>query len=242
MAFDLEKAIAAWRRPYEVHPAFCDDDVDELESSLRDRTQALIDTGLSEEEAFRTAVRRVGSLGAAEAEYLKVFWGKAKRQRRLGDEILWRMSMLRNYLLISLRTLRRQKGYSIINVVGLAIGIAASVLILLFVRHETSFDKHHENVDTIFRLGIDSKVGDGILRTVLTQAPFARTLIAEFPEVVNAARFFDGGRVLVEQGDVRFDEDGLLWADSTGWATSTAASPASPYSSRVLDSSVSPRS
>ena len=79
MAFDLEKAVAAWRRPFEVHPAFCEDDVDELESSLRDRTQALIEADLSEEKAFVTAVRRVGSLGAAEAEYLKVL--QARRPR-----------------------------------------------------------------------------------------------------------------------------------------------------------------
>ena len=68
MSFDLEKAIAAWRRPYEVNPAFSTEDVDELEGSLRDRIEALTDTNRSEEEAFRIAIKRVGSYGSAETE------------------------------------------------------------------------------------------------------------------------------------------------------------------------------
>lgn len=145
MFFDLEKAIAAWRRPYEVHSAFSAEDIEELEGSLRDRIDGLMAKGISEKQAFNMSQQRVGSFSAAETEYRKVFWGKLERQHRVAEVLLWRISMLRNYVSTALRNLRRQKGHSAINIVGLAAGIAASMLVILFVRHEISFEDHHAN-------------------------------------------------------------------------------------------------
>ena len=102
--------------------------------------------------------------------------------------------MIKNYLKIAARNLWRHKAYSSINIVGLATGIAASVLILLFVRNELSFDKHHEKAERLYRIGLDAAVAGQTIKTTSTSAPMARALIAEFPEVANATRFNDAGR------------------------------------------------
>lgn len=81
--FDLENAIASWRCPFEHHRVFSSEDLEELEGGLRDRVEALLKAGLSEEAAFREALRRLGSYGMAEVEYRKVYWGKLRRRRRL---------------------------------------------------------------------------------------------------------------------------------------------------------------
>ena len=60
MPFDLEKSIAAWRRPYEVSSAFSAEDLEELENHLRDRIEDAVGKGRSEEDAFRLAIRRIG--------------------------------------------------------------------------------------------------------------------------------------------------------------------------------------
>jgi hypothetical protein len=124
--FDLAKAVAAWRRPFQHHRAFSSEDLEELEGSLRDRVEGLVDAGMPEEAAFREAVRRMGSSGTAEVEYRKVYWGKPRRRRQLLNELSWRFSMLKNYLKIAFRNLHRHKGYAFINIGGLAIGLACN--------------------------------------------------------------------------------------------------------------------
>ncbi len=71
--------------------------------------------------------------------------------------------MLRNYLKIALRNLRKQKIYAFINVVGLAVGLAFCALIFLFVRHEWTYDRFHENADRIHRVHRVSFSPDGIV-------------------------------------------------------------------------------
>lgn len=192
MSFDLEKAIAAWRRPYEVNPAFSAEDVEELEGSLRDRVEALIDKGFSEKEAFHTARRRMGAHGAAETEYRKVYWGKLKRERRLGTEFIWRLTMFKNYFSVALRALRRQKGYAFINIFGLAIGLASFVVIMLYVQDERSYDQFHENADRIYRV-LDFRKVDGIgEESSSAPTPLAEAMLADYPDQIEAAvRFFD---------------------------------------------------
>ena len=150
MSFDLEKAIAAWRRPYEVNQAFSAEDIEELEGSLRDRVEALVAKGIPEKDAYHRARRRMGAYGAAETEYGKVYWGKLKRERRLGTELIWRLTMFKNYFTVTLRTLGKQKGYAFINIFGLAIGLASFVVIMLYVQDERSYDQFHENADRIY--------------------------------------------------------------------------------------------
>lgn len=211
MFFDLETAIAAWRRPYEVNPTFSVEDVDELEGSLRDRIEALMEKGLSEKAAFRSAVKRAGSYGRAETEYRKVYWGKVKREHRLKDELIWRLSMLKNYVIIALRTLRKQKGYAFINIAGLVIGLACFMLILLFVQHELSYDQFHEKADRIYRVArhLPGRVFLGSDYYAVTPASLASTLEKEYPEVASATSI-KNQRALLGLGKQHVLEEGLL--------------------------------
>ena len=204
--FDLEKALAAWRRPYEVNPAFSADDVEELENSLRDRTEALMGKGMSEKEAFGSAVKRVGSYGIAETEYKKVYWGKLKRERRLKNELLWRLSMLKNYITIALRTLRKHKGYAVINITGLAVGLAASFFILLWVQDELRYDRFLNEGDRIHTVYRYVQASGNTWRSI--PKPLAAALRADYPEIEEAVLTRWPRKFVVTLGEQSFREAG----------------------------------
>ncbi|MCH7756341.1 ABC transporter permease, partial [candidate division KSB1 bacterium] len=122
--------------------------------------------------------------------------------------------MFKNYLKISFRNLWRAKGYSAINLAGLATGMACFILILLWVQDELSYDKFHENTNRLFRVvRLDrDDPSQGVCRT---GAPWAPALHSDFPEVENFVRFRGHGRTLMSSGDKRFYESEGLYADST---------------------------
>jgi putative ABC transport system permease protein len=95
--------------------------------------------------------------------------------------------MLRNYLAIALRTLRKQPGYTLINVGGLGLGLACCFLIVLFIQHELSYDAFHEKGDRIVRLTRGFETVDQ--RTANSASGYAPILQATFPEVEHAVRF-----------------------------------------------------
>jgi putative ABC transport system permease protein len=123
--------------------------------------------------------------------------------------------MLRNYLTIALRSLKRQPGYTAINVFGLAIGLAACLLIGLYVRDELSYDRHHTQADRIVRVAMDIVNGRTLEVTPTIVGPaFERT----FPEVEESVRLYDIGRynsVVVRRADRAFQERHFFYADST---------------------------
>jgi len=94
--------------------------------------------------------------------------------------------MLKNYLLVALRSIRRNKVYSFINMVGLAIGMTSFILIFLFIQYQLSYDKYHENADRIYRVATDSRLHK--TKTALSSNPMAPELSREFPEIVQAVR------------------------------------------------------
>jgi putative ABC transport system permease protein len=122
--------------------------------------------------------------------------------------------MFRNYLKVAVRNIKRHAGYSMINVVGLAIGMTCCILILLWVQDELSYDRYHENADRIYRLCIDANLGTQ-LRAPVTMAPAAPAMISEFPEVVNAARMVRPERVAVKYEDRTFREENVGYADNS---------------------------
>jgi len=123
--------------------------------------------------------------------------------------------MFRNYLKIAFRNLVRHKGYSFINIAGLAIGITCCLLILIFVQDELMYDKHHKQGKDIYRIAIDARIGNQDIKWITSPAPMAFTLVDEFPEVVQATRIFKPDRYLIQYGDNRFNEERFLFADST---------------------------
>jgi putative ABC transport system permease protein len=123
--------------------------------------------------------------------------------------------MLKNHLKIAVRNLLRHKAYSFINIFGLAIGLACCTFILLYVRDELSYDRHHENADRIYRVGLDAAVNGTVYHVAMTSAPLAPTFIAEYPEIEAITRLYKVNRVLINHENQKFYEEGFYWADST---------------------------
>ncbi len=219
--FDLEKAIAAWRRSLECNRTFRREDVDELEQHVRDQVVGLMRYGVPEEEAFRRAMEEMGDYGSVEDEYQKVYWGKIGRRQERMNELRWRLSMLTNYLKIAFRTLLRHKGHSFITIAGLALGMACCLLLFQYVVYETSFDEFNTKKDRLYRVtfrymqngehgGIGATVGH-ILGPTMAQ---------EVPGIVRYTRIHPnyGGAVISypEASDSRtFTEDHVLFVDTT---------------------------
>jgi len=131
--------------------------------------------------------------------------------------------MILNYLLIALRNAWRNKIYFLINLLGLCIGITSSIIILLFVLDELSYDRHNEHFDELYRICIRGKIQGNELEAALSNAPMGATLKTDFPEVVESARLytFDGDPV-VRYGDKVFIEENFYYADSTFFNVFTA--------------------
>jgi len=114
--------------------------------------------------------------------------------------------MFKNYLKIALRNIRKHKGYSFINITGLAIGVAACLLLFLWVQDELSYDRYHEKADRIYRV-ISQYEAEGRTRQfALTSAPVGPSLVNEFPEIEKAVRFGRNGFVVSYQNK-RFQEE-----------------------------------
>ena len=125
--------------------------------------------------------------------------------------------MLRNYLTIALRTLRRNAGYTAINLIGLAVGLAACLLIGLYVRHELSYDTFHEKSDRIYRVVQHAQRGEESRSRLIHSARLAPAIDANLPSVEQAVRISQrwGEEILVERGEHTFYEGNFYLADST---------------------------
>ncbi len=123
--------------------------------------------------------------------------------------------MLHNYLKIALRNLNRQKIYSLINITGLAIGMASFILIMLYVGDELSYDSFHEHSDDIYRVAFEARIMDDFLDVAVSAGPFAPAIEAAFPEVLDATRMeAEKESVLISYGNRKFYENKLLYADT----------------------------
>lgn len=123
--------------------------------------------------------------------------------------------MLKNYFKIAVRNLLKYKAYSFINIAGLAIGIACCILILLFVNDELNYDKFHKNYKNIYRVTLDSKIGNNEFVGAVTPTPMAEALIRDFPQVKAAAKFTNFGFPVLRYGDKVYSEEKMYWADSS---------------------------
>jgi putative ABC transport system permease protein len=113
--------------------------------------------------------------------------------------------MFKNYLKVAFRNIRRHKGYSFINIAGLAIGMACCILILLWVQDELSYDRFHENADDIYRVIQDIKFADHSTTWAITQGPLGPSLEEDLPEIINATRI-TARRFRLTYNDESFEE------------------------------------
>lgn len=123
------------------------------------------------------------------------------------------MFVLKNYLKIALRNILKNKAFSVINISGLAIGMACCVLILLFVQDELTYDSYHGKADQIYRLIALNKSAGEERYIAPIGAPVAEIFERTLPEVQEAVRIYTGNRVLVEYQDKRFFEERLFYGD-----------------------------
>jgi putative ABC transport system permease protein len=121
--------------------------------------------------------------------------------------------MFKNYFKIALRNFLKHKGFSFINIFGLAIGVACCILIVLFVLDEVSYDRYHEKADQIYRVGIRGFVNNNLFHGVVTCSPMAQTLVDEFPEVTAATRLRNFGFPVFRYKDKVFSEERVFWVD-----------------------------
>jgi putative ABC transport system permease protein len=122
--------------------------------------------------------------------------------------------MLKNHFKIALRNLWRHRVFSFINITGLSVGITACFFIFMYVTFELSYDKFHTKGDRIYRLVTDIKTPSEVINTDVTSWAFAPNLKTDFPEIEAFTRV-NGGSFLVRKGDVKFQEEKTLFADST---------------------------
>jgi putative ABC transport system permease protein len=127
--------------------------------------------------------------------------------------LLWSMIMMRNYLKIALRNMRKHKVYSFINISGLAVSIACCLMILMHIRFESSYDNYHRDADRVYRLGIDISTSS-FKRTFAPISYFEAPYLKDnFPQVEAVARLRDISGVLVRRGDRGFYENDVVQAD-----------------------------
>lgn len=123
--------------------------------------------------------------------------------------------MIKNYLTIAFRNLRKSRGYSFINITGLAVGLTCCLLILLYVQHELSFDRYHENADRLYRLNVDLGAPGNAKYLAMVSPRMGLDLQANYPEVETSARFLHGSYLFRRADDplVQHQEDNGLYAD-----------------------------
>jgi putative ABC transport system permease protein len=122
--------------------------------------------------------------------------------------------MIKNYLVIALRNFLRNKNYTLINVLGLSIGLTSCIVIFLLVTYDLSFDKFQTNYNTLYRIVQDSESASGIESEAATPYPLAEAFRNDFPEIPMVTQMHYQDEVLVRVGDDKQVVENILFADS----------------------------
>lgn len=215
ISFNLEFAIAAWRKQYVHNHTFQSADLDELERHVRDQVAYFVSTGMSEENAFRKSVSELGSVFEAENEFRKVFWKKLRHRGEFSGEIRWRLALLGRHLLTGYRSLKKQKMVSFINIFGLSIALAASICTYVFLDSYLGMDQFHEKGDRIYLVNHTIQ-REGELQqwgvSPLALGPAIAEQVSGIEAVVRVE--WRSGRIMAtgepQDGSVMFVEDGYL--------------------------------
>jgi putative ABC transport system permease protein len=123
--------------------------------------------------------------------------------------------MIRNFITTALRNFTKHKFFTFINIAGLSVGMASCLLILVFVFHELSYDRFHDNHENIYRICARGMIGETKVNQVYTTAKLPETLIMDYGEVVNAARILSRSNVEVKVGEEIYNESRMAAVDST---------------------------
>lgn len=143
------------------------------------------------------------------------YWGQIVKSLPsfISNSLYWSVAMLKNYLKVILRNIRKHKGYSFINITGLAIGMACCLLISIWVLDELSYDRFHTNAPQLYRVEEDQQYSGRVFHVSVTPHPLAPALIEEIPEIVDATRLVWSGGLLFRYGEKAFFEYSVRAAD-----------------------------
>jgi putative ABC transport system permease protein len=123
--------------------------------------------------------------------------------------------MFRNFLKVALRNLWKNKAFSAINIIGLSVGLAVCLLIVLYVKDELSYDKYNAQAENIYRIDADISFNGTQFTSAASQAPIAPTLMKDFPQVVQYTRLRNFGDILVKKDNQNIPNHNAVFADST---------------------------
>ncbi len=132
--------------------------------------------------------------------------------------------MLKNNILIALRYFRKNKFFTLLNIIGLAVGIATALLSFMFIASELSYDRFHDKSDRIYRIAVDALSGNTIIRQTFTSAAYSDALYTEFSEIEASCRFSTAGPgVRITVDDQTYVENNIIMVDTTYFDIFSAA-------------------
>jgi len=123
--------------------------------------------------------------------------------------------MLKNYLKVALRNLWKSRGFSAINIIGLATGLGVCLLIVLYVVDEHSYDRYNEKADRIYRLDADLFFNNTLFSAAVSPRPMGPALVKDYPDIEQMTRINGGGDIMVKKGNNFIQDHHFAWADST---------------------------
>ncbi len=136
----------------------------------------------------------------------------------ISNNVYWRIVMLRSYLKIAFRNIKKHKGYSLINVTGLVIGLACCILIFFWIHDELNYDRFHDNFNELCRIVRSERSPDGtISRFAGTSSPLGPSLKESYPEIIDFVRVYHYSRlqdnILLEYKNKKFYENAFSFSD-----------------------------
>jgi putative ABC transport system permease protein len=211
MTFDLDSAVREWIRELRSSRALEEGDLAEFEDHVRDEVEDLVRAGRKPKEAFFAVVGSLEGLDRLDAEFVKARTARGLRPTKIARGILPALGW--NYLRVGLRRLRRHKVYGLVNLAGLALGLAAALFVVLYIKHERSYDRHWKNADRIFR----------VVRPDFTGTPYvlAAGLGKNIPDIEtstaikHAESAFGSNRLTIAADGRTFEEGACFFVDPT---------------------------
>jgi putative ABC transport system permease protein len=122
--------------------------------------------------------------------------------------------MIKNFIKTAFRSLLKNKGFTAINILGLALGLATCLLIVFYVIDELSYDRYNTKADRIYRVNMDMKYGGNVASYAITPPPLAAALASSFPEIEKTARLIHDQGVRIKKGNEYIQEEKVIYADS----------------------------
>ncbi len=205
MSFDLEPSIKQWRQKLRSIKDFEDGDIEELEDHLRSKLADLTDQGLSPKSAFNQIMESdypdLSSLG-------KNFIDERKIKRNYP-------TLFSNFVKVGFRSIHKHSRYSLINILGLAVGFASVFGIVVYLSQELSFDRFNENGAEIYRTNLHMTRASGNIDYPIIPPAFGPELKANFAEIKNVARLRYAYSIIMRHEQRSFFEDRVLFAEQS---------------------------